>query len=363
MSHGAEITLQNRGLCGQQERVLQGVIRDGRHRRPFCLKWCPGADPDALERTYTRMKWWRERHPELAASVVDILGVWPDEQLMLLDWRPGNRLGRHLKRHFPFRREGAMWWRRLGRDVSARRSPGRRLRQLDVDQLGTELGDWLCRFAAGHVNYGPEVDPLLGLCAGRRPDGRLFVDARHLLEQRVERGEQAEQILHRAGLSSSASLTDGFDINGIIGSFGREEAGGFIHGDFKPDNILVHDGGWSVVDWWMTPRVSWPLADVATFAGNLWFYGAHRSADRLWRAFSAVYLSKGCDERTSQAIDLVSTIMRLTVIADKLQRPVIGKRLAQRWCKRLAEHPSPLTHQLLYSRTGSRRTTAQKAMS
>lgn len=362
-SQGAEIALQDRALRGRRGRVFRGVVQDERRRRVFCVKWCPEADPDALETTFKRMKWWRACHPELAGCVVDILGVWPDEQVMLLDWCAGSRLGGHLRQQLPLRHDRAMSRKPPGRHEAAKTRRRTGLRHLDADRLGTELGEWLRRFAAGRVKYDPDVDSSLGLSTQRQSDGRLIVDARRLLEQRIERGERAARTLHGAGLSSAASWADRFDLDAIIESVSREEPGGFIHGDFKPDNILVHGDGWSVIDWWTTPRVSWPLADVATFAGNLWFYGTGQVVDRLWRTFTSAYYADGCDEQTLQTIDLVSTIMRLAIIAEKLQQPVIGKRLARRWCKRLVNRPSLPTYDVAHSCAGDRCEQAERVRS
>ena len=216
----------------------------------------------------------------------------------------------------------------------------------DLDDHTTRLGEWLRAFTDGNPEYGADIEPLLGMQARRREDGQLTVNARRLLEQRIERGRQAAYALGRGSQTYARSWADRFDLDAIVAAFGDQEPAGFIHGDMKPGNILVHNGNLKVIDWWATPRVSWPLSDVATFAGNLRLYGQCPAAERAWRCFARAYYPAGPDERTMQAIDLVASIMCLTVMAEK-PRPALLRKLAtslwhEPYARRLGAKASPI---------------------
>jgi len=315
LGSNVSVTLARRALARSGGHVLCGTITDGRVDRSFCIKWCPAADPTAMEQTLVRVKWWRRHHPELSKEVVDVLAFWPDEMVLLMERRSGRCLGRYL-----------------GNGLARSVKPAS-----ELDIYGARLGEWLRSFAEGNRIYGAEIQPMLGLHACRRDDGRLVVDARRLLEQRIERGEQAASVLRSRGRSPMRSWADRFDVDAIVTSFGDEEPAGFIHGDVKPDNVLTHEGGLMLIDWWTTPRVSWPLTDVATFAGNLWLYGENPAADRLWRRFVQAYYPGGLDERTRQAVELVGTIMCLMVLADESQRPLFHRLTVSHLRKRSAD--------------------------
>jgi hypothetical protein len=251
-----------------------------------------------MEQTLARVTWWRHHHPDTRREVVPVLAFWPDEMVLLIEWRAGRSLGRYLTMQLP----GAV---RAG---------------VQLERCGAMLGNWLRAFAGGDGTYGPEIESMLGLQARRHDDGRLSVDARSLLEQRVERGERAASDLKRLGARPMTDWTDRLDIDAILSSFGINEQGGFIHGDLKPDNVLISAKELTLIDWWTTPRVSWPLTDVATFLGNLRLYGPAAAANRMWRRFVQAYYPNGVDARTGQALELVATILRMTVMADQIRR-------------------------------------------
>lgn len=272
--------------------IVFGEARDRNTRVPFCIKFMPGADRGDLELTAQRLSWWRAHHPEQADRVPRIIASWPDERVIVMTQESGVPLGHHLR------------W-----------SPIRKLFRADaekrLDRCGCALGAWLRRFAAGRPPYDDSIQPMLGQRSSLNVDGRLTVDARRLLGSRIEQGHRAAHTLERAGVRSARNWSARFCLDSIERSVSEEEPAGFVHGDVKPDNVLVGRKGFSLIDWWATPRVSWPLTDLANFAGNLRLGGESAGAARLWQSLLQGYFEKRPDDQTLTTIDLVSFILCL----------------------------------------------------
>ncbi|MCH7592106.1 MAG: phosphotransferase [Planctomycetes bacterium] len=276
----------------------------------------PGADPRDLELTVQRLNWWRARHPEQADRVPRIIASWPDERAIVMTRESGAPLGRHLR------------W-----------SPMRRLfrAQERLDRFGCAFGAWLRSFAAGRPPYDDSIHPMLGQRSSLSVDGRLTVDARRLLANRIEQGHRAAHTLDRAGVRFTRNWSARFSLDSIERSVSEKEPAGFVHGDVKPDNVLVGRNGFSLIDWWVTPRVSWPLTDLANFAGNLRLGGGSAGATRLWQSLLHGYFENGPDDQTLATIDLVSFILCLTHSATSVQNKMSRFALVRRGRRFLAD--------------------------
>jgi hypothetical protein len=155
------IELDRRVRQGAGGRTVRGTAADGRIIREFWVKWCPHADPCALEQSAAHMRLWRSLHAELLAPVANVLDHWPEANVLLIEGRPGESLDRIL---------------------AAR---GHNLED-QCHKYGTKLGRWLRAYAAGRGTYDRSVEPLLGDDACRVDGGGLRVNARRLIENRLE---------------------------------------------------------------------------------------------------------------------------------------------------------------------------------
>lgn len=311
--------IHERGTVGLHRRVKRPganciVFGEARYRNtrvPFCIKFMPGADPRDLELTAQRLNWWRAHHPQEADRVPRIIASWPDERVIVMTREFGLPLGHHLR------------W-----------SPIRKLFRWDAQEqlhrCGFALGAWLRRFAAGRPPYDDSIHPMLGQRSSLNIVGRLTVDARRLLAGRIEQGHRAAHTLERAGVRSARNWSARFCLDSIERSVSDQEPAGFVHGDVKPDNVLVGRNGFALIDWWMTPRVSWPLTDLANFAANLRLGGESAGATRLWQSLLHGYFEKRADDQTLATIDLVSFILCLThsaaCVENKLSRFAFVRR-------------------------------------
>lgn len=251
------------------------------------LKWCPDADPPALRATDENMRWWRARHPRLCGPLPELLDFWPDEQVLVMAECPGVPLS------------------------TCREAP-----ELAV----TGLGRWLREYAAGQPPYGDDLAPRLGATVTLAAAQPLLVDARPLLEQRFAAAERAAATMASRGLAEAKSWAARLDLMAMRSALSTPQPAGFIHGDFKPGNVLIHARDFAIVDWWIAPCVSWPLTDVATFAGNLWLAGTEVS-QRIWQHFAQAYFPGGLDAFHRQMIQGLASMMCLTFLARQMAHP------------------------------------------
>ncbi len=276
--------------------IVFGEARDEHARVPFCIKFMPGAKPRHINLTAKRLSWWRAHHPQEAEHVPRIIACWPDERVIVMTREVGIPLGHSLR------------W-----------SPIRKLFRWDaqerLDRSGRVFGAWLRRFAAGRPPYDDSINEMLGHRSSLNVDGRLTVDARSFLTDRIEQGHSAAHTLERAGVRSARNWSARFCLDSIERSVSDQEAAGFVHGDLKPDNVLVGRNGFSLIDWWDTPRVSWTLTDLANFSGNLRLGGESAGTTGLWQSLLHGYFEKRPDDQTLATIDLVSLILCLTLSA------------------------------------------------
>jgi Ser/Thr protein kinase RdoA (MazF antagonist) len=152
-----------------------------------------------------------------------------------------------------------------------------------------------------------------------------------LIENRLELAGRAVHELVERGYAAARHWADRRDPDNLVASFSDSEPGGFIHGDFKPGNILFDECGFSIIDWWTTPRVSWPLQDPAMLAANLRMGNRGAAARQVWNSFANAYFDARLDERTAAAIDLLATMTCLSFVAGKTRRGG-GRLLDKRWC-------------------------------
>lgn len=305
----AAVKMDRRARQRNGTHVFYGRIIANRTNQPFCIKWVPGADPKDLELTETRLDWWHAHHVVLGSRVPRIIACWPDECALLMTQSVGIPFGRYLR------------WPSCPILSRTRKR---------LDRFGAAFGEWLRAFASGTPPYAKDVQPLLGQNARRKSDGSLTVDAQRLLVDRIEQGHRAAHSLAQAGVRAARNWSERFDLCALERAFTKHEPAGFVHGDVKPDNLLVSESDFSLIDWWATPRVSWPLTDVANFAGNLRLYGESPGATRLWNSFRQGYFATVPDERSRKAIELISSILCMAYYAARIGRRASRNPLVRR---------------------------------
>ena len=276
--------------------LVRGSIGAGRERRPFWLRWCPEADPEALLQTAEHMTWWRKHHSSLENSVADVFDHWPDESVLVLEGAAGIPLDRRLRRVQPATHA---YHELLGAFAGA--------------------GRWLRSYRCAPIDLAHAPQSLVGSEVQRTADRQLVVNARRLLEGRIERAEEAVHALLRAGFTAARSWSARLDLDEAVRKVTTPPPAGFIHGDFKPGNVLADGNRITVIDWWTAPRVSWPVQDVATFASHLWL-AATPAAAGVWFAFADRYYPHGLDDDEVHIVNVLGTMLCLSNLARRASR-------------------------------------------
>lgn len=292
---GADIELDRRVRSGAGGYMVRGTIGTDAQPTSFWIKWCPDADPRAPEQTIRHMRWWTSRYPQLARSVPNLIDYWPEENALLIEGVNGVPVGQLLNQDAPHLpeaiREVARWHRAY-----------------------SEIGD-------ADVT---EIDTLIGSEVFNTHEGELHVRADRLIESRIALASEAAYQLSLSGCKKARQWSDRYDISRAVSYFASDVPAGYVHGDFKPDNILVDGKSFSVIDWWTAPRISWPLCDVAVFAANLWMDPRRDAADAVWQAFVQARYPDGIDSYTQYGIDILATMTCLQYLASrcKTTRPI-----------------------------------------
>ncbi|MCB9849904.1 MAG: phosphotransferase [Phycisphaerales bacterium] len=304
-AHTLSVRFRPRVRVGAGGRMLRAIVTGGQRTLAVRLKWCPGADPAALDATERNMRWWRAQHPQLCEPVADLLDYWPDDRVLVIAERRGEPLNTG------------------GGDAP----------------VVSKIANWLRKYAEGDNTYGEDVSPLLLATVQRTAAGKLRVNARPLLEARIASASKSAANLVKRGFAFARDWRDHFDIDTLLRAHSAEQPAGFVHGDFKPGNVLVDGDDFAVIDWWIAPCVSWPLTDVATFAGAIWLDGTPK-CQSLWRSFRDTYFPNDVNDVTRQTIDLLATCMCLGYLDRRAQSP--GNRLIEQ--RRIAATLHRLRH-------------------
>ncbi len=291
----AEIVLDRRVRFGAGGFMVRGQLQSEAPSTSFWIKWCPDADPRALKQTMRHMDWWTSHCPTLARSVPKLIDHWPEENALLIEGVQGVPVGELLNQH------------------------------------ALKLPDAIRAVARWHYEYSQidgidvnEIDTLLGHEVFRTPAGNLHVRADRLIETRIALASESAYQLSLAGCKKARQWSDRYDISRAVSYFATDIKAGFVHGDFKPDNVLVDGDSFSVIDWWTAPRVSWPLSDVAVFAANLWMDPRRDAADAVWRAFVEARFPNGIDTLELHGIDILATMTCLQYLGNRCNpgRPI-----------------------------------------
>jgi Ser/Thr protein kinase RdoA (MazF antagonist) len=270
--NGVRVHLARYVRHGAGGRMLRAEATTGNRRLALRLKWCPTADPAAMAATWHNLTWWRARHPDISPRAGEILDYWADERVLVLKACPGQPL-----------------------DPAA----------ADAASVVPQIAGWLRRYAEGHSRYDADIHPRLLATVTRDPDGRLWCDTGPLINTRLDAARRGAEQLAGWGHRSARKWDERFDATSLAGAFAAPQPAGFVHGDFKPANVLVADGQFTIIDWWIAPCVSWPLTDVATFAGSLLLDGSAQ-ARHIWSVFAHHYFPNRPDEHTFRMIELLS---------------------------------------------------------
>jgi hypothetical protein len=298
------VHISRRVHVGGGGRMLRALVRCGDRACGLRVKWCPHADPAAVVASFANLRWWRGHFPQLATAVPETLDYWPDDRVLIIEERPGQPLG----------------------DDSG---------PLDVVP---RLARWMHAYANSPAPTDDAIDPRLGAAVQRGADNRLTVNVAPLLATRLDAAEEASQELQRLGVGEAAGWKTRFDPENLFRTFAQPQPAGFVHGDFKPGNVLVTEVGFSIVDWWIAPCMSWPLTDIATFAGNLWLMNSP-AARRIWDMFSRAYFPEGINADTARVLDFVGTALCLGYLARRMRHPAC-QLLERRRCSQLVQRLS-----------------------
>ncbi len=287
----AELVLDRRVRSGAGGYMVRGVVGSDARSTAFWIKWCPDADPRALEQSIRHMHWWSEHYPQLARSVPKLIDYWRDENALLIEGVEGVPVGQLLNqdaKDLPAAIESVARWHYEYSQIG----------DVDVTELGT----------------------LLGSEVYRTPEGDLHVRADRLIESRIALASESAYQLSLSGCKAARQWSDRYDISRAVAYFESGVPAGFVHGDFKPDNVLIDGASFSVIDWWTAPRVSWSLCDVAVFAANLWMDPRRDAADAVWQAFARARFPDGVDSYTQYGIDILATMTCLQYLASRCNK-------------------------------------------
>lgn len=291
------VHLDHQLRSGAEGSLVSGHVQDKAGKSQFWIKWSPDGDKTAMQKTHDWMRWWRTKHPVLCRHVPRILDYWPSENVLIWEHAPGTPLAR---------------W--LSAIKSAKPSDSFR-----AEQAAARLGAWLNGFARGQSHYNADVAEIAAPQVTRQPNGQLRVNARELMLGRIDRA--TGHVLELAAC--------GFDVNyrwenleplSVASTVGVDEPAGFVHGDLKPENILCDRESFHVIDWWLAPRVSWPLPDIAVFAANLRMMENQTIALRAWSRFINAYLDSRMFETQCRQINLLAVMTGLAYLAESMRR-------------------------------------------